>query len=594
MSCAHNEHDEHDEDCATEIETFYADYVVVGAGTAGAPIIRRLADAGFSVHAIEGGADLRRDPAVLQTEGEVTGIPAYQYDANIAPIAPGPAALVPYAEGRLWGGSSGHNFFLGVRGTPAIWDKIARSAGSSRYAYRNVLPLMIGLETYTPLATGFFDPSERGNQGPLFLTQLEPALSPGDPLVAASAIALDAPYSADYNDPNLGTTNVGDAQAFVNPTTRERSWSASAFLPEDVVARTDDGNGVGLGGRCIFIASRSLADRILFEDDLPAEVVNRSTGTSAHRRQVDERHGRRESARLTARGVLYTRPDGTIARAIAGKRVILAAGAIGDPALLIRSGIGPCETLERLGFEPRLVNENVGKNLQNHVGALIILATPGGVDLEASPVIHFETEPDGVRKFQLLSGGVIAPGLALYVASFLQPGRTGVVEPKGDTEADGVRIDFNFYQDPQDREDVVRLLKRIGDLSIEYTRTDSSPGTLPILPDPSIYPAAEYAAYGGQAPDDSALFEYATSSGNGVVFNHAAGTARMARSARDGVVDADMNVFGIANLSVSSNSVAPEINDGNTAYPAYIYGLLKAGIELGDLPVPDGEECGCS
>ncbi len=130
-----------------------ADYVVVGAGTAGAPFAH-FRSLGSSVHLIEGGQRHNDDPLVL----DPNPFPQYAmvnlhwlYPADIADIA-APSFLmpqVPFLEGRGWGGSSMHNFMTAVRGAPFTYDRWATLSGSAQWGYSNLLPVMKYMEHYT-------------------------------------------------------------------------------------------------------------------------------------------------------------------------------------------------------------------------------------------------------------------------------------------------------------------------------------------------------------------------------------------------------------------------------------------------------------
>jgi choline dehydrogenase len=135
-------------------------------------------------------------------------------------------------------------------------------------------------------------------------------------------------------------------------------------------------------------------------------------------------------------------------------------------------------------------------------------------------------------------------------------------------------VDFHFYQDvvpPTDLDQAVQMFKVIANIAKQYGQ-------------PVLYPPnSHYPAPFGTAPDDSLLRSDAKDT-TLIGAWHASDTCRMATSAATGVVDGNLNVFGVTGLSIADNSVMPLINNGGTAWPAYIIGLQKAKIE--GAPVP--------
>ena len=330
------------------------DFVLAGLGTAAAPLARQLSEDGrWSVLVIEGGRDRQNDPLVLATDTDALDQrPKYHWfwPANLQPIEQPSAFFSNYTEGRMWGGSSGHNYFLVARGTPDVYDSWATV--DPRWSYASLLPAMRYLETYTPFGTPI-NPGQRGTDGPLFVTQ-DPTQPPGpNALAAAYAAAANAPYVFDYNDPDSGDVGISAPQFFIDPSTEQRSWAAPAFLR---VGEIVDEDGRGLDGRRLRIESGAVVDRVLFDEE----------GSRSR-----EKHGR-----PTAVGVRYRNDRDEIVDAFARRKVILCAGTIADPQILQRSGIGDRALLESLDVEVVLHNPNVGRNMQTHYGVVAIIAPP--------------------------------------------------------------------------------------------------------------------------------------------------------------------------------------------------------------------------
>ena len=575
------------------------DYVVVGAGTAGAPLAKLLSDdPNVSVFVIEGGSNTQKDPVILDPNGGPTSVELnrltsryhWLYGADPALAAASVPALGIdnniYTMGRMWGGSSGHNFLLNVRGTPGLYNEWGQV--DPQWSYDSLLPAMKYLETYTPLATGVFNPAERGSDGPLFVTQVPAAgfaaggggIAPTSGIIVAFT-SVGVVYSPDYNDPSRGVYVAGDYQNYVVPPPNlQRSWAASAFLNEGIVTTDANGDGIGVGNRDLFVDSDGVALRLLFADDLTDEdrqaiaaefgFPRLTGGIGCGRCRSGKCGACLDREATTVVGVRYL-ADGVQTDVLARTKVISCLGSVADPAFLQQSGIGPADVLEPLDIPVRVDNANVGRKGQNHYGPLVILpANPadGQFSFTAFLPSTDSAGAEGPRGFQALVS-VNLPFLpfpaAIVTAALLRPARLSEVDTERRDPTAPPYITFNLYKTEEDKAEIVAFLRTIRDVSIAYT------GQEPISPDPSVY-----------AGGDEALLAYAQA--NTIVFNHLCGTCRMAESAADGVVDGDLDVFGVDGLGVASNSIAPSIADGNTAWSAYIIGLTKAKIE--GAPVP--------
>jgi len=130
-----------------------ADYVIVGLGTAGAVLAAELSTIN-SVLVLEEGLNLATDPVVLSPLFNVAETmwsnPKYSvssffgYGEINGGIIPS-----PYTNGRMWGGSSAHNGLITIRGSTDLWDDYATVSGNPQWAYENILPVMLYLESYS-------------------------------------------------------------------------------------------------------------------------------------------------------------------------------------------------------------------------------------------------------------------------------------------------------------------------------------------------------------------------------------------------------------------------------------------------------------
>lgn len=569
------------------------DYVIVGLGTAGAVLARFLSDPidgefKNSVLVIEAGSNFTTggDPVdrARVAQGAPFGDEGVGSDSKFSTFqkmetgeaAPG---FIGYTAGRMWGGSSAHNDLLTVRSSPDVYDDWAIASGSAQWSYDSLLPFMKFMEKYLPNGT-IANLAQRGVAGALTISQ-DPPLA-GDPGLAAIQTAIasgaNAPLVSDYNDPTLGNVGVAAFQWYSTPPpSTQRSSSSQAYLPTSVV--TPDGHGVG--GRKLTIISEATTLHIIMDTSGSVPEARGIRYFENHNRDV----------------VLTTR---------ARKKVILCAGTVPTAAILQRSGIGDPALLAQYGIPVVVANPNVGKNTYNHygpggtipIGGNPIPAFQGvivNVDLSGTVVHPTDQTTDGVRRYQLLGfvGQEFFPCPALFTAqgeqdvpSFTFFGNSMIPKATGSVEIASVdpltppNFSVDCYEDsiaPTDLDRAVQALRVIANISLAYT------GLMPLWPPAAHFPITDAVPYpGAAAPDDSILRLDAKELSNQAF--HLVGSCRMAASATDGVVDANLDVFGVGKLAICDNSVIPRITTGNTSYPAYLLGLKKAQLEGAQIP----------
>lgn len=276
-----------------------ADYVIVGAGSAGSIVAARLADAGFDVVVLEAGGTDRR-PDVYLPFGIVSlfATANWRYPTTADPSKNG--RIDAFASGRIVGGSGSINAMVFNRGRASDYDSWA-AAGADGWSYADVLPHFKALERWVDGADEF-----RGDSGPVDVSWCGHH-HPLDDAFVAAAVEAGHQHNPDQN----GRHHTGVAHCQVNQSHGLRCSSARGYL-----------HGLPRRRRPRLI-TRSTATKLIVE---AGRVVGVECGRSVVR---------------------------------ARREVILSAGAIGTPALLLRSGIGPRgHVLELPG---------VGENFQDHL-----------------------------------------------------------------------------------------------------------------------------------------------------------------------------------------------------------------------------------
>jgi choline dehydrogenase len=316
------------------------DFIVVGGGSAGAVIAARLSeDPSCRVALVEAGerppqAELM--PVACATL-QLNPATDWMYTADPGGVGLGlRGGRMPVPRGRMLGGSSGINYLAYVRGHPGDFDSWA-AGGATGWSYAEVLPYFRKSEALDPSDEIVIDRDAHGTAGPLGVSVRSPVLEGARDFVDA-AVAAGIPRG-DYNGRDRG--GAPGVVSLLQTSTRRgrRSSTYRAFLEGDVEARPN-----------LTIVTSAQVTRLLIDS------ASESTRAS---------------------GVEYRTANGATAVALAGKEVIVSAGAVGSPQLLLLSGIGPRRELEAVGVRCLVDSPHVGKHLKDHIQVPLVFAAPG-------------------------------------------------------------------------------------------------------------------------------------------------------------------------------------------------------------------------
>ncbi|MFP7295595.1 GMC family oxidoreductase [Neobacillus niacini] len=547
------------------------DYIVIGAGTAGGVIAKKLTDdSNSSVLVLEPGINSTEQ---LSSASVLTAINLHsdnKFAFNLASkLETSLQRQLITVNGRVIGGSSEVNEMYAVRGSEQLYNEWAAQTGEPQWSYDQIRSLFIENETYTGQP---HDSNERGTEGPIFVRQQQiPPNGLIQTLANATADVLDIDIVEDYN------TGVRDCTFYQSQFTQKeegntitRSSTATGYLNESIVTQGNEFNPdeFGVGKRRLAIFAKTTVNKILFK---------------------------KNKGSMIAIGAEFVR-DGVSQKAFARKGVIVSAGFFSS-VILQRSGIGKSSDLINAGITPLIENPNVGYNLQTHLFAGL------GVKVDTSeilPVIGADiNQPiilgafiaehkDSIiesRRLQIL--GAPAP-LFIPASDVASNGWELDIENKDINIMSFGLIDLNpksrgsimaTHSDPEALPSFFFNPLQIGTNDLEYM-VDQYINMYKIIEEARnnnsaihqvVYPPEEIFTNPDEEEKRRRLRDFVRGSYSN--FFHYGGQCKMGCSIQDGVVNGQLDVFGTINLKVADLSIAPVLPDGNTSQAAQMIGL---------------------
>ncbi|MEM7177227.1 MAG: GMC family oxidoreductase N-terminal domain-containing protein [Pseudomonadota bacterium] len=528
------------------------DFIIVGAGSAGCALANRLSEDGsYQVVLLEaGGRD--NNPWIHIPVGYFKTLdnPKTDWCYKTQPDPGLNGRAIKWPRGRVLGGSSSINGLLYVRGQPQDYD-YWRQLGNPGWAWDDIMPVFRRMETWE----GGED-EQRGGEGPLSVSHSRLSREIIDDWQRA-AVAAGYRKNRDYNS--------GDQEG---------------VAPFQLTMR----NGLRCSSAVAYLN--------------PArQRQNLTVLTGCQTTRVIMADGR-------ASGVEISR-NGSLEQITARHEIVLAAGAIGSPQILMNSGVGEAEMLKNAGITPQIALNGVGKNLQDHLqarpvfkctsptintqtrsllrrigmavefaarrtGPMTMAASLGAAFLKTradldTPDIQFHIQPfsadsptEGPHPFDAFTASVCV----------LRPESAGELRVTSPDTMAHPEIHPNYLATPTDCSTLVegiKIARRIAKhapLAAKVTDEHSPGGDI-------------------GDDDDEAILDWARNTATTIY--HPTGTCKMGPAAdKTAVVDARLRVHGVTGLRVADASIMPQIVSGNTNAPAIMIGERASDFILED------------
>lgn len=527
------------------------DYIVVGAGSAGAVVASRLSESGeYRVLLLEAGTKGSNHfwATVPVGTSKMIDDPAVNWCFKSEPDEGSGGRRIDVPRGKMMGGSSSINGMVYMRGQPQDYDHWAQ-LGNRGWSYQDVLPIFRRMERYEGGSDKF-----RGRNGLLRVTDTPRNKVPLLELIIQAAGKIGLPFNPDLN----GETQEGVGMSQVTIAGGKRQSTAVAYL-DPVRGRPN-----------LVIEQGAMAETLILE-------------------------GKR------CVGVRYA-VNGVQREARATREVIVSGGSINSPKLLELSGIGQSELLRSRGITPVHELPGVGENLRDHYSPRIKFAIKernltfndnargwrlvrealkyavfrtGFLASTAVPIrIYFRTRegletPDATISILPFLYEMIGrqrtvskrQGITMN-ANVLRSESTGSIHIKSSDPAEPPAIRFNFLSTEHDRAGIVAVIRKGREL---------------MATSPLKEVTGEEIAPGIKLQSDEELIEWVRN--NAETTYHPVGTCKMGSDPL-AVVDRELRVHGIEGLRVADASIMPTLTSGNTNAPAIMIGEKCAEMVL--------------